>query len=163
MTGEPSSPVCYSGAADDVYMGYASGEEILAALNELLEAERAGARVALASARADGGPVYRELMLAVRADEARWCAMLSRQIKRLGGTPSRATGAFHQKALAIAGLLDRLAFLNKGQAWVVRKLEALTPRVRDEALHRDLREMLESHRGNIARANDVLEAGRASP
>lgn len=162
MTNEPSSPVCYAGGADDVYMGYASRDEILASLNALLEAERAGARVALASARAKGDSAYRELMLAVRADEARWCAMLSRQIKRLGGTPSRKTGSFHAKALAIADRFDRLAFLNRGQAWVVRQLETLMPRVRDDALHADLAEMLESHRGNIDRASAVLEANPAS-
>lgn len=159
-TAEPSSPACYAADADDAYMGYAGRDEILAALNELLEAERAGARVALAGSRAAGGAPYGELMLAVRADEARWCAMLSRHIKRLGGTPSRTTGAFHGKAMAIPDLLDRLAFLNRGQAWVVRKLEALTPRVRDDALHGDLREMLAGHHDNIGRADRFLRETR---
>lgn len=155
---EPSSPVCYASEADDIYMGFAGREEILAALHELLEAERAGARVALASAKSANDPDYAELMRSVRADEARWCAMLSRQIRRLGAAPSRKTGAFYKKALAIPDPLERLAFLNRGQAWVVRKLESLTPRVRDEALHADLREMLESHRVNIDRAAAHLEA-----
>ena len=75
----------------------------------------------------------------VRADEARWCAMLSRQIRRLGGTPSRKCGAFRGKAMAIADPIERLAFLNRGQAWVVRKLVELMRRVRDDALHADLR------------------------
>ena len=162
MTNEPSSPVCYGAQADDAYLGYASREEILAALDELLEAERAGTRVALASARSLEGAAYRDLMQAVRDDEARWCAMLSRQIKRLNGLPSRKTGAFHQKALAIAEPFERLAFLNRGQAWVVRKLEALTPRVRDDALHADLRAMLDSHRINIERASAFLEANPTS-
>lgn len=162
MTNEPSSPVCYGAQADDAYMGYAPRDEILAALNELLEAERAGARVALASARSEVDFTYRDLMLAVRSDEARWCAMLSGQIKRLGGTPSRKTGGFYAKALAIPGALDRLAFLNRGQGWVVRKLEALTPRIRDDVLHADLREMLDSHRTNIDRACTVLEANPVS-
>jgi hypothetical protein len=126
-------------------------------LNELLEAERAGARVALASAKAPADPAYAALMQAVRADEARWCAMLSRQIRRLGGTPSRRTGAFYGKAMAIAEPRDRLAFLDRGQAWVVRKLEELGPRVTDEALGRDLAEMLASHRDNIDRAEGLLQ------
>lgn len=158
MTDEPSSPVCYGAQADDVYMGYAPRDEILAALNELLEAERAGARVARASVKLQSDPAYRGLMRAVRADEARWCAMLSAQIKRLGAAPSRKTGGFHAKALAIPDALERLTFLNRGQAWVVRKLEALNPRVRDEALHADLREMLDSHRINIDRASTFLAA-----
>ena len=158
MINEPSSPVCYVAAADDTNMGYAGRDEIVSALNELLEAERAGARVALASGKTSREASYNDLMRAVRADEARWCAMLSGQIKRLGATPSRRTGGFYEKAMAIAAPLDRLAFLNRGQAWVIRNLEALMPRVRDDSLHRALREMLESHRSNIDRAKAVLQA-----
>ncbi|ARS29440.1 DUF6306 domain-containing protein [Sphingomonas sp. KC8] len=158
MVNEPTSSACYASEADDIYMGFAGREEILAALNGLLEAERAGARIALASAKSASDPDYAELMQSVRADEARWCAMLSRQIRRLGAAASRKTGAFCEKALAIPDPLERLAFLNRGQAWVVRKLKALTPRIRDEALHADLREMLESHRVNIDRAAAHLEA-----
>jgi len=160
MSREPSSPVCYAADADDAYMGYAPRDEVLAALNELLEAERAGARVALASAKAAAGPDHAALMQAVRADEAHWCAMLSHQIRRLGGTPSRRTGAFHGKAMAIADPRERLAFLNRGQAWVVRKLDALTPRVRDDALHADLRAMAQKHRDNIERADEYLKDDR---
>lgn len=160
MTNEPSSPVCYAAVADDSYMGYAGRDEIVAALNELLEAERAGARVALASGKSSREASYTDLMRAVHADEARWCAMLSGQIKHLNAAPSRRTGAFHRKAMAIADPVDRLSFLNLGQAWVVRKLEALMPRVRDDRLHRALREMLESHRRNIDCAHNFLLADR---
>lgn len=153
-----SSPVCYSSEADDVYMGFATREEIVTALSELLEAERAGARVALASAKDTSDPRYAELMRSIRADEARWCAMLTHHIRRLGAAAPRNTGAFYGKALAIADPRERLAFLNRGQAWVVRKLEGLTPKIRDETLHADLREMLESHRVNIDRAAAHLEA-----
>ncbi|QTH20002.1 hypothetical protein HRJ34_16730 [Rhizorhabdus wittichii] len=163
MSDEPASPVCYAADGGDAYMGYAARDEIVAALNELLEAERAGARVALASARAADDARQGALMTMIRADEARWCAMLSRQLKRLGATPSRRTGAFHGKAMAIARPLERLAFLNRGQAWVVRKLEALLPRVRDETLHRDLKAMLHSHRANIAEAEDLLAASGYAP
>ena len=156
MTAGPASPVCYAAEADDVYMGYAGREEIVTALNELLEAERAGAKVALVSSKSDGPASYLSLMRQVRADEAKWCAMLSRQIKRLGATPSRKTGTFKEKALAISDPAERLAFLNRGQSWVVRKLEALQPRIRDDTLHRDLREMLDSHRANIAQAESEL-------
>src|SRR3546814_15173863 len=41
MTNELSPPICYGPQADDAYMGYAPRDEILAALKELLEAERA--------------------------------------------------------------------------------------------------------------------------
>ena len=156
MTDKPASPPCFAADADDTYMGYASREEVIDALNELLEAERAGAKVALASAKAAADADYARLMRHVRADEARWCAMLSRQIRRIGAAPSRKTGAFHGKAMAVADPLDRLAFLNRGQGWVVRRLDALIPRIRDDLLHADLRAMAESHRGNIDTAEAAL-------
>jgi len=161
MTDEPASPPCYAADADDVYMGYAGRDEILAALTELLEAERAGAKVALASSRSKGPTSYLGLMRQVKADEARWCAMLSAQIERLQAAPSRKTGAFREKALAIIDPFERLAFLNRGQSWVVRKLEALLPRIRDDRLHADLRQMLDSHRVNIAKAESELASHRS--
>src|SRR3546814_1168391 len=100
---------------------------------------RAGSRVTLHSQKSAPSPEMLELIKAVHADEARWCAMLQRHIKRLDGIASRRCGAFYGKAMAIADPVDRLAFLNRGQAWVVRKLDALLPRVRDDALHADLR------------------------
>jgi len=159
---EPSSPVCYMAEADDVYMGYAGRDELVEHLNALLEAERAGAKVALASSRMPATRTYTALMRTVRADEARWCAMLAEQITRLEAAPSRKTGAFREKALAIADPFDRLAFLNRGQAWVVRKLEEMLPRVRDEQLHGALKEMLESHRHNIQSAAVLLNAENAA-
>jgi hypothetical protein len=145
-------------AADDAYMGYAGRDELAAFLNELLEAERAGARVALESARAAGTGAFADLMSAVQKDEARWCAMLSEHLKALNVTPSTTTGAFYGKAMAIADMAARTSFLNRGQAWVVRKLREMLPKVRDDRLHRDLKAMLEAHDVNIAHAEQVLAA-----
>lgn len=157
MTNKPSSPACYAAQASDAYMGYADRNEILTALNELLEAERAGARVALESSKAKDPAGYPELMQQVRKDEAHWYAMLARQIQMLGGTPSRKTSAFRGNAMAIPEPLERLSFLNRGQAWVVRKLEKLMPRIRDDALHAELKEMADRHRENIIKAETFLE------
>ncbi len=152
---EVNSPACSMRDADDAYMGYVGKEELIAFLNELLEAESAGAQVTLASARAAGtGPVA-ELMRTIHRDEAHWCAMLIRHIKMRGETPSPKIGVFYDKAMAIADLGERITFLNRGQGWVVRKLREMLPRARDEALHSDLMEMLRSHEANITLANDV--------
>ena len=163
MSDEPSSPVCYAADADDAYMGFAPRDEILAALNELLEAERAGARVALSSRKDATGAEMLALIDTVRHDESRWCAMLSEQIVRLKGEPSPICGAFYGKAMAVADPVERLAFLNRGQAWVVRKLTALLPRVRDDVLHAALREMLVSHEVNIAATAALIEAATTRP
>ncbi len=92
--------------------------------------------------------------------------MLHRHLKALGAAPSSKVGAFYDKAMAIPDLTQRLAFLNRGQGWVVRKLREILPRVRDNALHADLAEMLRSHETNIALANDfanLAEPTKPSP
>lgn len=60
-----------------------SRDEMLVALNELLEAERAGARVAMETARDMPPCALSTLMQDVHKDEVRWCSMLMRTIKAL--------------------------------------------------------------------------------
>jgi len=91
----------------------------------------------------------KSLVMAIHRDEARWCGVLTKAIYQLQGAPTQKTGAFYDKAMAIAEIPARLDFLNRGQSWVVRKLQALLPTVRDEAVHTDLAAMLASHERNI--------------
>ena len=132
---------------------------LLDALNELLEAERAGARVAMETGRSITDPELAALVDDIHKDEVRWCSMLMRTIKSVGATPSSATGAFHGKAMAIADLGERLKFLNRGQAWVTRKLQALIPQVDDARARADLTDMLQAHHQNISR----VEARSTAP
>ena len=133
--------------------------ELLAALNELLEAERAGARVAMETGREIHSQELAALVADIHKDEVHWCGMLMRTIKSLGATPSSATGAFHGKAMAIPDVEDRLKFLNRGQAWVVRKLEALIPRLDVPQARADLEAMLQAHRQNIERVESRFSEG----
>lgn len=153
---EFASPACFLGEADDVYSGYAPRAEIVAFLNELLEAERAGSRVTLDSAREAGSGPIAGVMTAVQKDEARWCAMLLGHIKELGAEPTPNMGAFYGKCMAIADMKERLNFLNRGQGWVVKRIQPMLARVRDDKLHADLKAMLDSHVENIAKANALL-------
>lgn len=137
--------------------GHAGKEELTAYLNELLEAERAGARVTLDGSHAAETPELKELLRTIQRDEARWCAMLTGHLKLLGEKPTTATGAFYGKAMAIADLHERIVFLNRGQGWVVRKLREMLPRLQDERLHADLAEMLRSHEINIALASEAMK------
>jgi len=137
-------------------MGAIAREELVLALNELLEAERAGTKVTLQTAAAITDPALKALIAVVRHDEAHWCAMLSKAIRSLDGVPSSTTGAFHGKAMAIADLGERLAFLNRGQGWVVRRLQALLPRIEEGSLRADLAAMLAGHEKNISRLEQQL-------
>lgn len=154
----PSSPVCFAGEADAAYMGYATREELLAFLNELLEAERAGAKVTLHMAAEMKDRALKSTIDLVHHDEAKWCALLTRAIKGLGAEPSTRTGAFHEKVMAIADLPGRLALLNRGQGWVARKLRETLPKIQDEALRNGLTDMLTSHEHNIRMVEEVNAA-----
>ena len=133
--------------------------DVLSALNELLEAERAGARVARETAAAIGANHdWQALVSDIQHDEVHWCGMLMKAICAMGATPSDQTGAFHGKAMAIAELGERMAFLNRGQAWVVRRLQALLPRLTDEGIRQDLQAMHDAHVGNIDKVEQRLHA-----
>jgi hypothetical protein len=131
-------------------------EELTRFLNELHEAERPGARVTLMWAAAEGQSQIGVLLRTIHRDESRWCAMLHRHIELLGGDPSRQVGAFYGKTMAIADTRERLAFLNRGQSWVVRKLRDILPRIDDVPLRTEIFEMLRAHESNINLAVEVL-------
>jgi nitronate monooxygenase len=157
---EPSSPACHAAKADDGYMGYLTRDELIAELNVLLEAERAGARVGARLVVDCEDPALKALSRTIHADEVRWCRALFGALGDLGAEPSSAVGGFYEQASAIEDVQERLAFVNRGQGWVVRKLRTMLPKVRDDALHSVLSEMLTAHEVNIASANAELEARR---
>ncbi|WP_286186463.1 DUF6306 domain-containing protein [Acidovorax cavernicola] len=156
---EVSSPVCYADELDTVYREAGDREALLAALNELLEAERAGARITLRSAAETDDLALQRLVTDIHRDEVRWCGVLIDAIQSLPATPSTRTGAFYERAMAVPELGARLALLNRGQGWVVRKLQALLPRIGDARIHGELTAMLVSHQQNIARV-DVQQASQ---
>jgi hypothetical protein len=128
-------------------------EDLLDFLNAMLEAERAGAKALLHIARDTKRNDLAALAKDIHKDEARWCAMLTAAICRLDGEPSPKTGQFYEKVMAIPEEAARLAFVNRGQDWVVRKLREVLPKIADPRLCGDLTEMLSSHEDNIARVD----------
>ncbi|MES2249607.1 MAG: DUF6306 domain-containing protein [Pseudomonadota bacterium] len=156
-----SSPVCYADELDAAYREAGDRDDLLAALNELLEAERAGARITLRSAAETDDPALQRLVTDIHRDEVRCCGVLIDAIQSLAATPSTRTGAFYERAMAMPELGTRLALLNRGQGWVVRKLQALLPHIGNAHIHGELTAMLVSHQQNIARV-DAQRAPQAS-
>jgi hypothetical protein len=106
-------------------------EDVLVFLNLMLEAERAGARALLHVSKDSGHEEVATLAQAIQKDEAHWCAMLIGAIKKLDGNPSEKTGAFYAKVMALDDDKARLALVNRGQDWVVRKLREALPKITD--------------------------------
>jgi nitronate monooxygenase len=126
-----------------------TNEELIYALNELLEAERAGARVLLETAQQNPPENLAVQINEIQRDEIRWCKMLINVIRSLDIVPSRKTGAFYEKAIAITNLKERLIFINRGQGWVVRRLSEIIPRMQDVNIRKQLEEMRDAHVDNI--------------
>jgi hypothetical protein len=61
--------------------------------------------------------------------------------------------------MAIENISERIAFLNRGQAWVVRKLDELKGSVADQELMAALTEMRDTHVRNIDQAEAFNENG----
>ena len=152
---ELASPPCLMGEMAGAYFGYLESGEVLALLNLLLECERAGAQGVAGLIRKAGTTEAQSALRDIADDEARFCAMLTRHIERLGGTPSKTVGAFLGKLNALADLDAQLALLDRGQGWVADKLRESLPKIGDAALVRDLAEMLTVHERNIERARHL--------
>ena len=126
-----------------------TNEELISALNELLEAERAGARVLLETAQQNPPENLAVQINEIQRDEVRWCKMLINVIRSLDIETSSKTGEFYKKAIEIPNLKERLIFINRGQGWVVRRLSEIIPRIQDVDICKRLEEMRDAHVDNI--------------
>jgi len=150
--GEAASAPCGLAAAPPAWSGFADAAEIRVLLTELLAAERAGALGIAEMCLPDGPRAHRAALSALARDEGRCCSMLVRQLRRYGGRVDTAAGAFLSRLGAAPDYHARLALLDRGQAWVVRRLDAALPRIGDAELLADLRWMRALHVENLAHA-----------
>ncbi len=125
-------------------------------LNALLEAERAGVETAnylLKNYQSEElDPQYKQ----VKRDEAWSCAGLHQAILREGGVPSKQVGAFVDKVIALETLKEKLILLNKGQAWVARKIDEAIAYGTHPETEAFLKEMKEKHDTNISELDQYL-------
>jgi Domain of unknown function (DUF6306) len=128
-------------------------------LNALGEAERAGGRVLHELAGLTRSQELKELLKKVGHDEGYWAGELAANLRRLGGSPSNKTGDFVEKVRAVADYKDKLELLNRGQRWVIRKIEEQLPTLSDEQLKAMLSVMAKAHEINIAAVDDAIAAG----
>jgi nitronate monooxygenase len=94
------------------------------------------------------GPEWKALRK-VHEEEAHNCALIGKLLDRAGVLHSHATGEFYEKAIAVNGGRERIAFLVTGLRWAVRQFESslaeLDPEARDVFVR-----MRDSHLRSIA-------------
>jgi len=130
-------------------------------LNALGEAERAGGRVLHELTDLASSSELRELLRKAGHDEGYWAGELAAHIRRLGGTASNRTGDFVDKVRAVEDFRAKLELLNRGQRWVIRKIDESLPSIGDEPLRAFLRVMAKGHQVNIGSLEDALKEGLA--
>lgn len=118
-------------------------------LNDLLEIERAAEASVAGLIPIATTPAMGKLLEKLRDDEAWSCAGLTRVIKHLGGKPSPVTGAFAEKVQARLSLRERLGLLNRGQTWVLKRLDWLLEGHLDRETGGFLRQMRSLHAENV--------------
>lgn len=128
-------------------------------LNMLGEAERAGGRVLHELTEQAQSLELKELLKKVGHDEGYYAGELAAHVRRLGGSASNKTGDFVEKVRALSELRGKLELLNRGQRWVIHKIEENLATINDPPLHAFLLVMAKGHYMNIGALDDALKEG----
>jgi nitronate monooxygenase len=130
-------------------------------LNTLGEAERAGGRVLHELTEMAHSLELREMLKKVGHDEGYYAGELAAHVRRLGGTPSTKTGDFVEKIRAVEDFRGKLELLNRGQRWVIRKIEENVATTSDAPVKAFLVVMAQGHRVTIGALEEALKEGLA--
>jgi hypothetical protein len=132
--------------------------DVVEFLNTLGEAERAGGRVLHELEQEASSLELKELLRKTGHDEGYWAGQIGAHIRRLGAEPSNQTGDFVEKVRALNDLRSKLELLNRGQRWVIRKIEERLPALSDPQLKAFLAVMAKGHQMNIQAVDDALKS-----
>jgi nitronate monooxygenase len=128
-------------------------------LNMMGDAERAGGRVLHELTDQAQSLELRELLKKAAHDEGYYAGELAGHVRRLGGAASNKTGDFVDKVRAAGDFKGKLDLLNRGQRWVIRKIDENLPSISDARLQAFLRVMARGHHVNIGALEDALKEG----
>ncbi len=133
--------------------------DVVEFLNTLGEAERAGGRVLHELEQQASSFELKELLRKTGHDEGYYAGHIGSHIRRLGAEPSTATGDFVEKVRALNDLKSKIELLNRGQRWVIRKIEERLPTLGDAQLKAFLLVMAKGHYMNIQAVDEALKSG----
>jgi hypothetical protein len=84
-------------------------------------------------------------MKQIQRGEADSYSRLRTCLERLGQVPNPRADAFYEKAIAIEKIDERLAFIDHGQRWVIKRIRESLPLCADPAIRHDLDVILRTH------------------
>ncbi len=133
--------------------------ELVEFLNTLGEAERAGGRVLHELEEQAASLELKELLRKTAHDEGYYAGQIGLHIRRICGEASTSTGDFVEKVRALSDLKSKIELLNRGQRWVIRKIEERLPSLNDEGLRAFLLVMAKGHNMNIQAVDEAVKSG----
>lgn len=122
-------------------------------LNGLLEDIRAEARMMSEIETLDAHRGHGSLFRQLRTEQARAIVLLLRQIERLDGRSSLRTAELNPRPPAHAPVEVQLQFFNQCQLRLHRRLDEALPRIEDDTLRAELRDLGERHIQGIRRCS----------
>ncbi|MEW9668045.1 DUF6306 domain-containing protein [Ammoniphilus sp. 3BR4] len=131
-------------------------DQLIEILNRLLEAEKSGVVTLDYLLKAFPSAGLEASFQQVREDEAWSCSGLIHAIQREGGVLGKQVGDFADKVKSLPTLREKLELLNKGQAWVARKIDDALSYGMDAKTKDFLLEMKRRHEQNIEHMNTHL-------
>lgn len=139
---EPSAPLEHAAEPGPGYRRELPQALLVARLNLFIEAQRAAAQVARQIVRESGSRELVAWSRELHREKVRWCNVLSLDVKALGQRPSNAIGNLYFQSTSLPGLADRLDLFERHEAWLLRQVKLVLPRIPVNALHADLLAML---------------------
>lgn len=118
---------------------------LLAGLQELMAAERAGARLAAMNLATATTAAHREALQKLHRDEAESCRRLRACLHYAGRRDDHHIGDFYAKVMALDDMAARLALIARGQHWVAKRLQLLLADCDDAYIHAQLTAVLALH------------------
>ena len=111
----------------------------------MLETERAGAKALVVYMDSfERNSEEWKLLRAIHADEAHNCALIGKLLDKARIAHSHATGEFYDKAVALKGRRERIAFLARGLRWAIKRFDEALPKLDGESAE-IIRGMRERH------------------
>ena len=85
------------------------------------------------------------------------CTGLARSIKEMGGRPTSGRGDFAAKMKAARTLADRLQLANRGQEWMIERVNVLLNESLPTPVQKVLYDVKATHLANIELCNQMIE------
>ncbi len=154
---EVSSSPCMASEFNGDYSGHCSDEELYAFIVELLEVERAVAKVCGFSMGQAGNSHRHDLLLRIHFEDTKNCEALEQCIEILGMEVTGAISSNFKKYMAVQGFMPRMQNIRNDQDEVLQKISEILARVGNAQVFNELKSVRDRQRSIIELFDQLLK------